>query len=59
MEKKENNGLLLIPSKKELDLLNYAEVNNWFTLNKPSVVILAAAKVGVFRQIIKGLEIYT
>tara|TARA_B100000989_G_scaffold164908_1_gene123277 strand:+ start:1305 stop:2321 length:1017 start_codon:yes stop_codon:yes gene_type:complete len=44
--KKENNALLLVPSRKELDLLNYAEVNNWFTLNKPSVVILAAAKVG-------------
>ena len=44
--KKENNGLLLIPSRKELDLHNYAEVNNWFKLNKPSVVILAAAKVG-------------
>ena len=43
--KKENNGILLIPSRKELDLLNYAEVNNWFKLNKPSVVILAAAKV--------------
>ena len=43
---KENNGILLIPSRKELDLLNYAEVNNWFKLNKPSVVILAAAKVG-------------
>ena len=43
---KDNNGLLLTPTRKELDLLDYNEVNNWFTLNKPSVVILAAAKVG-------------
>lgn len=43
---KENNGSLLTPSRKQLDLLNYAEVDNWFTLNKPTVVILAAAKVG-------------
>ncbi len=43
---KENNGLLLTPTRKELDLLDYRDVNTWFTLNKPSVVILAAAKVG-------------
>ena len=43
---KENNGLLLTPTRKELNLLDYRDVNTWFTLNKPSVVILAAAKVG-------------
>ena len=43
---KENNGILLKPSRKELDLLNYSEVDNWFKLNKPTVVVLAAAKVG-------------
>ena len=43
---KENNGCLLTPSRRDLNLLNYAEVDNWFTLNKPTVVILAAAKVG-------------
>ena len=43
---KENNGFLLTPSRKELDLLNYSEVDNWFKLNKPTVVVLAAAKVG-------------
>tara|TARA_Y100001978_G_scaffold198535_1_gene211140 strand:- start:54 stop:1058 length:1005 start_codon:yes stop_codon:yes gene_type:complete len=39
-------GKLLTPSRKELDLLNTEEVNNWFDKNKPSIVILAAAKVG-------------
>ncbi len=43
---KENNGLLLTPSRKELDLLNYNEVESWFIKNKPTIVILAAAKVG-------------
>ena len=37
---------LLCPSRKELNLLNYFEVENWFENNKPDVVILAAAKVG-------------
>ncbi len=43
---KENNGKLLCPSKKELNLLEENSVNNWFKENKPEVVILAAAKVG-------------
>ncbi len=43
---KENNGSLLTPSRKQLNLLNYSEVENWFTKNKPTIVILAAAKVG-------------
>ena len=37
---------LLIPGRKELDLLNNKLVENWFKENKPEVVILAAAKVG-------------
>ena len=41
-----NNGKLLTPSRSQLDLLNYYEVDQWFTENKPSIVILAAAKVG-------------
>ena len=41
-----NNGLLLTPSRQELDLLNFNEVENWFIRNKPTIVILAAAKVG-------------
>ena len=44
--KKENGGLLLKPNRSELNLLNFEEVNKWFFKNKPSVVILAAAKVG-------------
>ena len=30
----------------DLNLLNYDDVNKWFELNQPSVVVLAAAKVG-------------
>ena len=37
---------LLLPYRKDLDLLNTIEVENWFYKNKPEVVILAAAKVG-------------
>tara|TARA_B100000965_G_scaffold274465_1_gene232448 strand:+ start:377 stop:1393 length:1017 start_codon:yes stop_codon:yes gene_type:complete len=45
---KENGeiGKLLTPSRKELDLSNYIEVEKWFKENKPSIVIIAAAKVG-------------
>ena len=32
--------------KKELNLLNYKDVEEWFEVNKPTVVIIAAAKVG-------------
>ncbi len=42
----EEKGLILTPSRQELNLLNYHEVENWFIKNKPTVVILAAAKVG-------------
>ena len=37
---------ILSPQRSELNLLNYNEVENWFKLNSPSVVIIAAAKVG-------------
>ena len=37
---------LLCPNRKDLDLLDYTQVKNWFKNNKPDVVILAAAKVG-------------
>ena len=43
---KENGGIILTPPREELDLLAYNQVDNWFSNNKPSVVILAAAKVG-------------
>lgn len=42
-----NNYLnLLTPNRTELNLLNSESVKNWFIRNKPSVVIIAAAKVG-------------
>ena len=43
---KENKGILLTPSRKELNLLNFRDVEKWFQKNKPTIVILAAAKVG-------------
>tara|TARA_Y100001978_G_scaffold90220_1_gene80922 strand:- start:802 stop:1797 length:996 start_codon:yes stop_codon:yes gene_type:complete len=39
-------GHLLTPSRDKLNLLNINEVEEWFNVNKPSVVIIAAAKVG-------------
>ena len=41
-----SNGELLTPSRNELNLLNPRDVEDWFEINKPSVVIIAAAKVG-------------
>ncbi len=41
-----SQGKLLCPTRKELNLLNYQEVEDWFKKNKPTVVIIAAAKVG-------------
>ena len=40
------DGVLLTPSRGELDLLDSRAVNNWFEANKPTVVVLAAATVG-------------
>ena len=37
---------ILIPRRKDLNLLNFNEVNLWFKKNKPDIVIIAAAKVG-------------
>ena len=44
----ENEGILLTPSREELNLLNLHEVENWFLANKPTVVILAAANGWIF-----------
>ena len=44
--KKYNYLNLLTPSRDELDLANYDQVKGWFEANRPSVVVLAAAKVG-------------
>ena len=39
-------GNLLCPKRQELDLLDYEAVKSWFYINKPKIVIIAAAKVG-------------
>ena len=39
-------GEILTPKRNELDLLNKSDVINWFKKNEPSIVIIAAAKVG-------------
>ena len=36
----------LIPSRKDLDLTVYNQVEDWFKENKPNIVIIAAAVVG-------------
>ncbi len=41
-----NNGKILTPNRKELDLLDINTVRKWFELNQPDVVIISAAKVG-------------
>ena len=43
---KKLGGSILTPKRNELDLLNENEVQRWFEKNKPTVVIIAAAKVG-------------
>ena len=45
LQKKGYNNILTA-SRQDLDLLDESAVNDWFKINKPSVVILAAAKVG-------------
>tara|TARA_B100000886_G_scaffold313086_1_gene249473 strand:- start:1625 stop:2635 length:1011 start_codon:yes stop_codon:yes gene_type:complete len=42
----QHGGVILSPNRKELDLFDTESVKNWFSINNPSVVILAAAKVG-------------
>ncbi len=39
-------GKLLLPDRNELDLFNIKALEDWFSRNKPTVVVLAAAKVG-------------
>ena len=39
-------GLLLTPSRKELDLTDIISLKKWLKINKPTIIILAAAKVG-------------
>ena len=42
----DKRGIILSPSRKELDLANSLEVENWFKKNNPDIVVIAAAKVG-------------
>ncbi len=39
-------GKLIIANRNEVDLTSYEKVMSWFKINKPNVVIIAAAKVG-------------
>ena len=41
-----NDGVIFTPNSKELNLLEIKSVQDWFYEYKPTVVILAAAKVG-------------
>ena len=41
-----SGGKLLMPSRKDLDLLNLENLNKWFKKNSPTIVVHAAAKVG-------------
>ena len=43
---KGSENFILTPNRRQLDLLNYQEVKKWFDKNKPTIVIIAAAKVG-------------
>ena len=43
---KRNGGKILNPSREQLNLLNYEALKIWFRENKPTIVIIAAAKVG-------------
>ena len=42
----DNQNKILTPTRSEINLLNLNEIDNWFELNSPTVVIVAAAKVG-------------
>ncbi len=41
-----NGGKLLTPTREEVDFSDIVKVKKWFEKNKPSIVIIAAAKVG-------------
>ena len=43
---KEFNGKILSPNRQELDYLDKNSVDRWLNLNKPDVMVIAAAKVG-------------
>tara|TARA_B100000212_G_scaffold206430_1_gene155741 strand:- start:546 stop:1562 length:1017 start_codon:yes stop_codon:yes gene_type:complete len=43
---KKENGIIYHPSREELNLKNFQAVKEWFEIHKPTIVIMAAAKVG-------------
>ena len=45
-KEKFDQNIFFTPTRKELDLTNFSEVEKWFKNNKPNIVIIAAAKVG-------------
>ena len=50
--------MILNPGRKELDLTNINKVKERFETNHPTIVILAAAKVGGFLQILTPLKTF-
>ena len=42
----ELGGRIFSPRRNQLNLLNYNDLEDWFSLNMPTVVVIAAAKVG-------------
>ena len=50
--------IFLLKKKINLNLLNFYDVEKWFSKNKPDVVILAAARVGVFMLINQDQQIF-
>ena len=42
------------PSREQLDLSNNHDVNEWFTENKPSIVILLQQKLVEYLRIVKS-----
>ena len=49
-------GLILNPSRKTLNLTNGKEVEDWFTKNKPTVVIVAAKVGGILANSISPVD---
>ena len=42
----EEGGSILTPSSKDLNFINKNEVEDWLSVNKPHIVVIAAGKVG-------------
>ena len=54
---RQKGGEILSPTKKELNLSKIEDVFSWFNKNQPSIVIIAAAKVGgIFANSIKPAD---